>query len=238
MAVVKRLGRDGGDALHRTGHVLTDGMMRVQDLHQPVIAHGAGAVLVHADLLSDNALLLAYALLGIVRGGYVVQQRVEVNIKIIRTGEVIGGHSAAGVGVGRGAAGGELGENIAAVGHVEHFVLQKMGDARRRVDPAVPKPETAVRPAVARGEDGVSAPEPGLGRNKDLQTVGQCMADKSLSQSGIIQCFHQASSPLRKNTASASTPRAISATLSAVTSSARAAISSGEASVPRMTCRR
>ena len=240
VAVVERFGRDLRNAFHGAGNVLADGVVVVERAHKLEVSGVAGAVLAHADLLRNDALLLGDALVGIVRRGDVGEQQPEIIHEVFRAGEVIRREAGAGEGVGACAERGEVGKDVAPVRHIEHFVLEKMGDARGRIDPLAVYLEAAIRPAVARGEKGRVFAKARLYRDKDGKPVRENFLVQRFAEIRVFVLFHSvpASSPRRKYTASSSTPRATAATSSAVTVSASAAISSGEASVPCTVSRR
>ena len=240
VAVVERFGCDLRDALHGTGDVLADGVVVVERAQKLEISGIAGAVLAHADLLTDDALLLGDALLGIVRRGNVGEQQPEIFHEVFRTREIIRRVAGAGEGVGARAERGEVRKDVASVRHIKHLVLEEMGDARGRIDPLAVHLEAAVRPAVARGEKGRVFAKARLDRDENGKPVRKNFLIQCFAEIGIFVLVHSvsASSPRRKYTASSSTPRAMAATSSAVTFSASAAISSGVASVPCTVSRR
>ncbi len=86
--------------------------------------------------------------------------------------KMIGGHTGTGEGVRRGSAGGKLVERV-TFGHVEHLVLQKVGDTGGRIKPLASQFEASVGSSIVRGEHGKAFGEGGLGDNADLQSVGQ-----------------------------------------------------------------
>ncbi len=191
VAGVERLIRDLGDALHRARDGFADGVVRVQALHQ-VHVHGVvRVVLAHADLLSDDALLLFHALRREVRRCDKAQQRAEVFLKILRALKIVCGDVAGGEGVRLRAVRGERRERVVAVRHVEHLMLQKMRHARRRVDPLIAETEAAVAAAVVRGEHGKAAVILRLAQHAQAQPVRQRRAIERLADAGILFILHR-----------------------------------------------
>ena len=74
VAVIQRLRRDVGNALHRARDGGAGGAGPVQCLQHAGIDLPVGVVLDHADLLGDDALLLGDALLRKIGNGYEGQQ--------------------------------------------------------------------------------------------------------------------------------------------------------------------
>ena len=103
MAVVKGLGGYLGDALHRSGHAVSNGVVTVKELHKAVILYAAGVVLGHPYLLADYPLLLLNALLRKIRYGDEFQKRFKILLKTGGAGKMVGSHIRGGKGVGRGA---------------------------------------------------------------------------------------------------------------------------------------
>ena len=95
VAAVQGLGGDAGDALHGAGHGDTGGTLPVQGLQHPLIDLPLRVILDHADLLSDNALLLGHALVGEVRHRHKGQQLPQILVKMLRAVEVVGRHGIA-----------------------------------------------------------------------------------------------------------------------------------------------
>ena len=70
--------------------------------HQHLEDLGIRIVLVHIDLLTDDALLLLHRFIGKVGGGHKFQQKIQTLGEILCAGEVVGGHIVAGEGIGNG----------------------------------------------------------------------------------------------------------------------------------------
>ena len=156
----------------------------------------------HADLLGDDALFLFHAFLGEVGDGHEGQQNPEIVIKMLGAVEIVGGNGVAGVGVGLGPAPGQV-LHGAAVGGVEHLVLQIVGDAGRGIQPPAVQLKAHIHAAVAGGEEGELPGIAGLGHHADGQAVGQSLPQDLFPDAGIYGGFHQASSfPCRKYTVS------------------------------------
>ena len=103
--------------------------MLVHGLQQQVVGLPAGLVLNHADLLSDDPLLLLHALLGEIGNGDKGQQGFQVFPELVGTLKVVPGDGSTGEGIGGSAGGGEGLQGIAPVRGVKHLVLQIVGDA-------------------------------------------------------------------------------------------------------------
>ena len=232
MAVVQGLGGDLADALHGPGHGLADGAVTVQGLHHLAVDLPLGVVLDHADLLGDDALLLLHAFIGEVGDGHEGQQNPEIVIKMLGAVEIVGGNGVAGVGVGLGPAPGQV-LHGAAVGGVEHLVLQIVGDAGRGIQPLAVQLKAHIHAAVAGGEEGELPGIPGLGHHADGQAVGQGLPDGLFPDAGVGKSFHQASSfPCRKYTVSRVTLPAAARMRSGVTWSSRRCMVSGSSLWP------
>ena len=195
MATVQGLGSDVGDALHGAGHGNTGGTLPVQGLQHPLIDLPLRVVLDHADLLSNNALLLGHALVSEVRHRHKGQQLPQILVKVLRAVEVVGRHGVAGKGIGLGAVFGHLLHGV-SVGGVEHLVLQIVGDARRGILPYAVLLKAQVHAAVAGGEHGVFPGVAGLVDHIGRQTVFQAAEGHRLVNAGIIH--PHASFPFRK----------------------------------------
>ena len=232
VAVVQRLRRDMGDALHRAGDGGPGGALLVQGLHHPGVELPVRVVLDHADLLADDALLLGHALLGEIGDGDEGQQDLQVLLKVLRGVEVVAGHGVGGEGVGLRAVLGQLLEGVALLG-VEHLVLQIVGDARRGVQPLAVQAEAGVHAAVPGGEEGVLLGMLRLGDHADLQADGQNLPVDGLADPLVKRLLHSAASfPFRKYTVSRETVFMASKIRSAVTCRTCSASSSGVSSCP------
>ena len=84
VAVIQSLGSDMGNALHCTGDAGTGGVVLVQGPQHPGVDLPVGVVLDHADLLTDDALLLGNALVGEIGNGHKGQQDPQVFLKMLR----------------------------------------------------------------------------------------------------------------------------------------------------------
>ena len=192
MATVQGLGSDVGDALHGAGHGDTGGALPVQGLQHPLIDLPLRVVLDHADLLSNDALLLGHALVGEVRHRHKGQQLPQIFVKMLRAVEVVGRHGVAGEGVRLGAVFGHLLHGV-SVGGVEHLVFQIVGDACRGILPCAVLLKAQVHAAVAGGVfPGVAGLVDHIGR----QAVFQAAEGHRLVNAGIIH--PHASFPFRK----------------------------------------
>ena len=232
VTVIQRLCRDVGDALHRSGNAGPGGAVPVQSPHHTDVDLPVGVVLHHADLLTDDALLLSHALLGEIGNGHKGQQNFKVFLKVVGGVEIIAGHGVGGKRVGLRAVLRQLLEGVALLG-VEHLVLQIVGDARRSVQPLAVQAEAGVHAAVSGGEKGVFLGVAGLGHHVNLQSVGQGLPVDGLSQPLVKALLHSAVSfPRRKYTVSSSTDFMALKMRSGVTFRACSASSSGVSDCP------
>ena len=205
MAVIQRVRSDFGNALHCTGNAGAGRMAMIHGPQHPGVDLPVGVVLDHADLLTDDALLLGNALVGEIGNGHKGQQDPQVFLKMLRGIEIVGRHGVGGEGVGLRAVFRQLLQGVALPG-VEHLVLQIMGDARRGVQPLPVQTEPGIHTAVAGGEKGVLFGVAGLRHHADLQSVGQPFPADCLADPLIKSLFHaSASFPFRKYTVSSFT---------------------------------
>ena len=94
VAVVKRLRRDMGDALHRPGNAVAYRVVVIEQPKQVIVDDHAGVILTHAYLLRDYPLLLCDRLIREVRRRHKVQQHAQVLLEALGALEVIAGHAA------------------------------------------------------------------------------------------------------------------------------------------------
>ena len=155
-AAVEHLGRQLGNALHRARDVVAQRVVGVEAAEQCVQQPPVGAVVVHFDLLPDDALLLGNRGLGEPRLADHAQQNVKVLVNFLGRREQVAGAVIAGKGVGRRAGLGVEGEGV-ALGRLAHFVLQEMRRTGGQRDLFAVQPERAVDGAEARGVNRVDA---------------------------------------------------------------------------------
>ena len=165
--------------------------------HEVFENHAVRGVPVHADLLIDDALLLADAFLGEIGSGYKLQQQPQAVFKVLGAGEVVGGHVVAGEGIHIGPQSGKLRRHIPVPGQIEHLVFQKMGHAGRGGVGRSLKGKIRVDGAVVRDEIGKLLAEALPGHHGHLQAVGQPLPADGFIQPGIEFCGHWVS-PFRK----------------------------------------
>ena len=130
VALVEQVGIDLADALDGTGDV---------DAHRVVVEHGtehieehtpAGFIIIHADLLGDDALFFFHVLLGEIRLLHEGEQDLQGLRKILRAGEQVGRPVEGGVGIGIGAGAGIFLEGVAVL-VLKELVLQIVCNALR-----------------------------------------------------------------------------------------------------------
>ena len=194
---MKQLRCDFADTFTAAQNRHPDGMLRVQTQCQ-IFKHTAVRIIqVHTDLLIDDAHFLLYAFFRKIWGGYKFQQQLQGRLKILRAGDIIGGHIIAGEGIGAGAQSRQFCGNIPVTGQIKHFMLQKMGNSRRNMDFLTFQRKIRVdRPKVCH-EIGQLSGKAGSLVHHNGQTIGQPFLIKVFSQTGI--CFHiHACTPFRK----------------------------------------
>ena len=196
-AVIEHLRGDLSNALAGARDVAADGVAVVQALTQAGDQPPVGAVVVHLDLLPDDALLLGDGLLGEVGVPHHPQQHIEAFVQLLRGGEEVTGAVKAGKGVGVGPRLRELCKGVAVL-ILEHLVFQKMRHTCGQMHLPPIEPEVPVNGAEAGGIDDMGAGIPRHGPHKDGQAGGQ---DLPLIRGGIgkrlaAQFRHRRSPPL------------------------------------------
>ena len=149
---------DGMDPIHPRGQKLKQGAVR--------------GILVHTDLLVDDAPLLVHALLGEIGGGDEFQQELQILLKVLGAGEIVGRHIVAREGIGVGPQGSELGGHIPASRQVEHLVLQVVGHTGGDGVFLAPQAKGGMDGAKVRGEIGQLLGKALLGNHGKAQSVG------------------------------------------------------------------
>ena len=102
------LSGDVGDGLRRARHRHPHRVLLVEGLHQIHKDHPVRVVLDHADLLTDDPLLLVHALLGEIGNGDEGEQDAQVLLEFLCALEIVACDGVAGEGVGGGAVGRQL----------------------------------------------------------------------------------------------------------------------------------
>ncbi len=97
----------------------------IQALAQAGDEPPVGAVIVHFDLLPDDALLLGDGLLSKVGTAHHAQQHIQAFVQLLGGGKQVAGAVKAGKGIGVGTGLGELCKGIAVL-ILKHLVFQKM----------------------------------------------------------------------------------------------------------------
>ena len=205
-------------------------MVLVEQTHHVLKDPAVRGIVVHQDLLGNDAPLLLHGFLREIRRGDKGQQQFQAAVKMLRAGEIVGGGVIAGEGVGIGPQGGEFGAHI-PVGHIEHLVLQIVGNALGRLIFHPVQGEFRMDGAVGGHEIGHLPPETRLGADDDLQAVGQAPAVKPLIQHGIIRPCHWPT-PFSRNSVCSRRLRATRATSPAVTARMRSIYSGISQSIP------
>ena len=141
-----------------------------QRIHQAPIR----AVIVHFDLLADDALLFGDGLCGKIRMGHHLQQHIQALLQLAGGGEQVAGAVKNRKGIGIGPCAGKLCKCVAIL-ILEHLVLQKMSGARRQMDGPTIHHKILIDGAEMRSQDhmggGIIRHRPG----NDGQTGGQML---------------------------------------------------------------
>ena len=171
VAGIEQVRRDLTDGFGRAADVAADAVLFIHPLQHPVKATVAGAVVVHPDLLGDDAKFGFYRFLRKMGVGHKVEQLPERFFKAFGTAEKIGGLVERGVGVCIGAV---LRKPLKGIGSVlvqKQLVLQKMSDSVRHGDTfSVADTKAVVDRAVAGAKQGVSGGHI-LGKEIDIQSA-------------------------------------------------------------------
>ena len=196
VAVLQDLRGDLADGFDRSGDRNADGVMREHRAEQVLIGAGVGAVLIHADLLRDDAALLFHALRREPRREHHAQQDAEVFGELFGAVEIIGRHGIAGEGVRIAAVGREEVHRV-VLRQIEHLVLQIVRHAIRRAAGDAAAREGRINGAVVHAEEGVAAGKAGLRDDAEEQAVFKPLLPVALAEAReFMQCH--ASSPFRK----------------------------------------
>ena len=189
MTGVQGLGGNVGDGLHTARHGYPDGVVDEQGLHQIHEQLPVGVVLDHADLLTDDALLLVHALLCEVGHGDEGEQNAQILLKILGGFKVIPGDGGAGKSVGGRTLGCQILQGVSVLS-IEHLMLQIVGHTGGGIVPLPIQTEAHIVAAVIGGEEGVALLEAGLGEYEHVQTVFQLLVVQFLPHAGVIQLLH------------------------------------------------
>ena len=158
------------------------------------------AVLVHPNLLRDDAALLFHALRREIRLRDQPQEDLQVLLKFLRAVEIIGRHGIAREGVRTAAVRGKKVHRV-VLRQVEHLVLQIVRDAVRHTMAHAAECKLRVDGAEIHAQKGIAAGKARLRHHADAQAVRQDLLPAALAQLGIFKELH-ASTPSRKNTVS------------------------------------
>ena len=155
------------------------------------------AVIVHFDLLPDDALFFCNGLLGKVGVPHHAQQHVQTFVQLLGSREQVAGTVKAGKGVGVGARLCVLGKGIAVL-VLEHFVLQKMRYTGRQMHRLPVQAEIPVDGAELGSIDHMGAGIPRHGAHQHCQAGGQGLplVGHGLFQQGLVILRHGQHPPL------------------------------------------
>ena len=193
----------------------------------------AGRVLHHAYLLTDDAALFLHVFIRKIRREHEFEQNLQILLEPVGAGEVIRRHRVAGEGIRARARAGELLECVAVL-VLEHFVLEEVRHARRRVVSFALKGERGIHRAEIGREDGKRLAEALLGQITYAQTVFQRVHLHLFVQGGIV--FRHCAAPFIKNTVSSAVFCAAVMTRARSTSAIWSMRASGDTSVPAAAC--
>ena len=196
-AVVEHLRGDLGNAFHRARNVAADGVAVIQALEQAGDEPPVRAVVVHFDLLPDDALLLGNGLLGEVGVGHHAQQHIQAFVQLLGGGEQVAGAVKAGKGVGVGTGLGVLGKGVAVL-VLEHLVFQKMRHTGGQMHLFAVQTEIPVDGAEFGSKDDVGAGVARHGPHQHGQAGGQHppLVGHGLFQHGLFGIRHGSVPPL------------------------------------------
>ena len=169
----------------------------VQALEQAGDEPPIRAVIVHFDLLPDDALFFCNGLLGKVGVTHHAQQHVQAFVQLLGSGEQVAGAVKAGkcVGVGTGLC--VLGKGVAVL-VLEHLVFQKMRHTRRQMHRLPVQAEIPVDRAELGGIDHMGAGITRHGAHQHRQAGGQGLplVRHGLFQQGLVILRHGQHPPL------------------------------------------
>ena len=196
-AVVKHLRRDLSNALHRARDIAADGMLVVQALEQAGDEPPVRAVIVHFDLLPDDALLLGDGLLGKVRMSHHAQQHIQAFVQLLGRSEQVAGAVKAGKCVGIGTGLGILCKGIAVL-IFKHLVLEEVCHACRQMHLFAVQPEIPVNGAKAGSKNDMGAGIARHGPHDNGQSGGQGLplVSHGLFQQSLVILRHERPPPL------------------------------------------
>ena len=185
------LRRDLRDAFHRARNVVFNRMLVVQHTQEVEEDAPLRVVVVHFDLLSDDALLLFDGLRRKIRGLDEVQQNLKRLICLLRAGIQVARRLKRSVRVRR-RADLRIARKGIAVLAFKQFVLEEMRDTCRGyfIFRLIAAPESLVDRAVARTEQRVCAAHLRLGIYEDRQTGRVLYAPITVAEQFAFSYFH------------------------------------------------
>ena len=194
---IQHLRGDLPDGLAGAENGLADGMDGIHSRHQVIEHHAVRGVLVHADLLIDDAPLFLHAFFREIGRGHEFQQQPQTFVKVVCAGKIIGRHVVAGKGVGGSAQSGKLRRHVPVSRQVEHLVLQIVGNTRGGVVFLPVQPEIRMDGAKVRDKIGKLFRKALPGNHQNRQSVFQCFPVQRFVQFGVLLPRHWLS-PFRK----------------------------------------
>ena len=192
------------------------------------------AVFIHADFLRNDPPLFFHALFGKMRRVDHIQQNLKIFLHVVGTLHIVGRDIIAGKGVGTSAKAGKALHGV-FTGHIEHFMLQVVGNTLRAANLCAIHGKRRVNGAVVHGQEAIGLGKARFWYHAHQQAAGKpCLIDP-LAQGGIRNHSHTCT-PLRKYTLSNRRVLAASTTCSLVTAAICRAKSSMAPCCPATAC--
>ena len=196
MAGVKRLGRDLRDALHASADRDARRMAAVHRREQVLKARRIGVVLIHADLLLDDAALLVHAFVREIRRRHHPQQNFQVFFKAVGAFDIIRRHGVVRKRIVAAAVFGVLLHGV-SLRQIEHLMLQIVRHARRNGTVLSRKGKAHIDRAEVRRQKREFFRKARPRNDADGQSVRQLLFKIVLAKSRKVFSDH-ASAPFRK----------------------------------------
>ena len=164
-------------------------MAGIKRFQQVLINTPAWIILYHPDFLTDDPLFLGHTVLCKIWRCDKTQQRTQVFIDVIGTGEIIAGQIRRREGIGGRPQGGQRLKGV-AFRHVKQFVFQKVGHSPGRLVPALAGAKTLVLSPVMRCKKGEGLGVARLWQNVDCKAVDQSLVITPFAQTGVLKLLH------------------------------------------------
>ena len=190
VTIIEQFRGNAPDGLGRAQNGDPDGMLPIHGPHHRFKKLTVRSILVHTDLLVDDAHFLGYAFLREIGGGHKFDEQPQCLLKIVGTGDIVGSHIIAGEGIGSGSQGRQFRRHIPVPRQIEHLMLQEMGNAGRGVN--LPALQGKIRMDGAEIGYKISQfpGKTGPGHHADCQSVGQPLPIEHFPQFGVFKFGH------------------------------------------------